>query len=57
MAATNQYAGKTHCRRGHAFTAENTRQCATGARACKACAEAARRVRRARERDVIRLVP
>lgn len=31
---------KTHCKRGHAFTPENTRPLPRGGRACKACARA-----------------
>ncbi len=52
---SNQYAGKTHCQRGHAFSPENTRLLANGWRGCRTCARASRRERererRKRERD------
>lgn len=40
---------KTHCKRGHEFTAENTRTLANGARACRECARAAGQARRVEE--------
>lgn len=35
-----QNARKTHCKRGHAFDAENTYVMTNGSRACRACAKA-----------------
>lgn len=43
----NQNTRKTECRRGHAFTAENTRVCKNGSRICRTC----ERVRWKREYD------
>jgi hypothetical protein len=34
----NHHRRKTHCKRGHAFTAENTLMLSTGSRACRTCA-------------------
>jgi len=42
---------KTHCKRGHEFTAENTRPASSkGGRACRACDEIHKANRRERER-------
>lgn len=35
--AVNQHRGKTHCLRGHEFTAENTRVLSAGRRSCREC--------------------
>jgi hypothetical protein len=35
----NHHRRKTHCKRGHAFTAENTLILSTGSRACRTCAK------------------
>lgn len=35
----NQNTGKTHCKRGHEFTLENTILCPSGKRNCRACAK------------------
>lgn len=37
-AGTHQHARKTHCKRGHEFTPENTRTNAKGYRWCRTCA-------------------
>jgi hypothetical protein len=34
----NQNTNKTHCKRGHEFTKENTRTTKDGGRSCKQCA-------------------
>jgi hypothetical protein len=36
-------ARRTHCRRGHEFTPENTRRLPSGSRLCRTCVRAARR--------------
>lgn len=33
----NRYVGMTHCKRGHEFTAANTRRSTAGTRVCRAC--------------------
>lgn len=49
---THNNARKTHCKRGHEFTPENTYILKTGSRSCKACAQERNRQtkRRIRER-------
>lgn len=42
---------KTHCKRGHAFTAENTYLKPDGRRECRACLQAYREERTVRERE------
>lgn len=46
MGATGVNARKSHCLRGHEFTAENTMRRSDGKRECRACANAAARRRR-----------
>lgn len=41
---------KTHCKRGHAFTTENTHIDTNGARICRECANLRARIRRAFKR-------
>lgn len=40
---TNQYVGQTHCKRGHEYSAENTRVDSRGVRICRACRRAGSR--------------
>lgn len=43
MHGTHPEASKTHCKRGHEFTPDNTRIETTGARRCLTCARSRRR--------------
>ena len=46
----NHNASKTHCKRGHEFTPENTRIRTTGFRNCRTCYNKQRRDKRAKEK-------
>lgn len=48
--AARQNANKTHCKRGHEFTSENTKH-QRGGRACRTCIRAASRADYARRKD------
>lgn len=45
---------KTHCKRGHEFTPENTRRLNSGSRLCRTCVRAARREYKKQRRALAR---
>lgn len=49
-------ARKTHCKRGHEFTTQNTRMRKTGSRACRACEQERGRKRDQREEHIRRVL-